>query len=125
VTGGLVGQTASSPAQAVQKPTGYNFAAEIVEEEAKTLKAPGGFAGTKWLMNADKVRAIRPKARSENDGGLFEAMEWLGRSASVSYSFEKGLFVIAIATLSDATAADFEKTQKYLQGRVWKHAGAG
>src|SRR5438477_13144247 len=78
-------------------------------------KAPTGFAGVKWLLNADEVKAIRPKARTEDGGDLFEAMEWLGRPAAVSYGFQNGLFIIAIVTLSGATADDFEKTQKYLQ----------
>jgi hypothetical protein len=51
-------------------------------------------------------------------------MEWLGRTASVSYGFNDGLFVIAILTMSDATAATFEKTQKYLQGEYGKMPAA-
>lgn len=61
MTGVLVRQTASSPAQAVQKPTGHNFAAEIVEEGAKALKVPTGFEGVKWLLNADQNKSDPPK----------------------------------------------------------------
>src|SRR5438477_12698890 len=72
-------------------------------------KAPTGFAGVKWLLNADEVKAIRPKARMQDGGDLFEAMEWLGRPAAVSYGFQNGLFIIAIVTLSNATEETLKK----------------
>lgn len=115
LAGGVNGQTTSSPAPSVHQPTEHNFAAEIVEEEAKALKAPTGFVGVKWLLNMDEVKALRPKARVWDEDHLFEAMEWLGRSAAVSYGFDGGLFVIAIVTMTDSTPEGFEKTQQYLQ----------
>lgn len=113
VGGGIQAQSESSPAPPETK--AHNPAAEFVEEEARALKAPTGFAGVKWLLNEDEVKALRPKARSWGKDKLFEPMEWLGRSAAVSYGFDGGLFVIAIVTMTDATPADYEKTQKYLQ----------
>ena len=115
LSGGVKGQATSSPTPSVHQPAQHNFAAEIVEDEAKALKAPTGFAGVKWLLNIDEVKALRPKVVATNADHLWEEMEWLGRTASVSYGFNDGLFVIAILTMSDATAATFEKTQKYLQ----------
>jgi hypothetical protein len=100
----------------VYQPKAHNAAAEIVEDEAKALKAPTGFPGVKWLLNVDEVKAIRPKAMARDAEHLNEEMEWLGRAASVSYGFNDGLLVIVIVTLSDSSPATFEKTQKYLQG---------
>jgi hypothetical protein len=114
IGGRIQAQSASSPAPSAPQSKAHNFAAEIVEEEAKALKAPTGFAGVKWLLNVDEVKALRPKARPEGDN-LFEAMEWQGREAAVSYGFNDGLFVIAIVTMSNASPGDYEKTQKYLQ----------
>jgi hypothetical protein len=124
VSGGLKGQATSSPTPSVHQPLAHNFAAEIVEDEAKALKAPTGFAGVKWLLNVDEVKAIRPKAIVTDVDHLHEEMEWLGRAASVSYGFNDGLFVIAIVTMSDATAATFEKTQNYLHGEYGKMPAA-
>ena len=115
LSGGVKGQATSSPAPTAPQTKAHNFAAEIVEDEAKALKAPTGFAGVKWLLNVDEVKAIRPKAIVTDADHLHEQMEWLGRTASVSYGFNDGLFVIAILTLSDSSAATFEKAQKYLQ----------
>lgn len=116
VGGRMQAQSASSPAPSAPEARAHNFAAEFVEEEAKALKAPTGFAGVKWLLNVDEVKAIRPKARLRGKGDdLFEAMEWQGRQAAVSYGFSDGLFVIAIVTITDSTAEEYEKTQKYLQ----------
>ena len=115
-SGRMQAQSESSPAPSASQTKAHNFAAEIVEDEAKALKAPTGFSGVKWLLNVDEVKAIRPKARSGGKGDdLFEAMEWQGRQAAVSYGFSGGLFVIAIVTISNSTAEDFEKTQRYLQ----------
>lgn len=124
LSGGVKGQATASPAPSVHQPAAHNFAAEIVEDEAKALKAPTGFAGVKWLLNVDEVKALRPKAIATNADHLGEEMEWLGRTARVSYGFNDGLFVIAIVTLSDATAATFEKTQKYLEGEYGKMPAA-
>jgi hypothetical protein len=124
LSGGVKGQETSSPAPSVHQPAQHNAAAEIVEEEAKALKAPTGFAGVKWLLNVDEVKALRPKAIAEDADHLWEEMEWLGRTASVSYGFNDGLFVIAIVGLSDATPAMFEKTQKYLQSEYGKMPAA-
>ena len=124
LTGGVKGQATSSPTPSVHQPAQHNAAVEIVEDEAKALKAPTGFAGVKWLLNVDEVKAIRPKAIATNADHLWEEMEWLGRTASVSYGFNDGLFVIAIVGLSDATPVTFEKTQKYLEGEYGKMPAA-
>ena len=108
-------QSASSPTPSPAPTKAHNFAAEFVEEQAKALKAPTGFGGVIWLLNVDEVKALRPKARLRGKDDLFEAMDWLGRPAAVSYGFDGGLFVIAIVTMSNATLEDYEKTQKYLQ----------
>jgi hypothetical protein len=112
VCGKMQGQARSPSAP---PPKEHNMAAEIVEDEARALKAPTGFAGVKWLLNVDELKTIRPKVVDELDNYVREEMDWLGRKASVSYGFDNGLFVIAIITMLDATPADFEKTQKYLQ----------
>ena len=122
--GEVKGQATSSAGPSAPQAKAHNVAAEIVEDEAKALKAPTGFAGVKWLLNVDEVKAIRPKAIVTDADHLHEEMEWLGRTASVSYGFNDGLFVIAIVTLSDATAAMFEKTQKFLQGEYGKMPAA-
>ena len=101
--------------EAAERKASQHAVAELVEKEALRLKAPTGFGGVKWLMNAEEVKSIRPKVRPFGDGKLFEAMEWLGRPAAVSYGFDNGLFVIAIVTFTGATEADFAKTQNYLQ----------
>jgi hypothetical protein len=113
IGGRIQAQSASSPAPSQTK--AHNAAAEIVEAEARALKAPTGFAGVKWLLNMDEVKALRPKARPWDEDALFEPMEWLGRSAAVTYRFDGGLFVIAIVTMRNATPEDYEKTQKYLE----------
>jgi hypothetical protein len=115
LSGGVKRQATSSSTPSVHQPAQHNAAVEIVEDEAKALKAPTGFAGVRWLLNVDEVKAIRPKAIVTDADHLHEEMEWLGRTALVSYGFNDGLFVSAILTLSDATPATFEKTQKYLQ----------
>src|SRR5436190_21465391 len=122
--GEVKGQATSSLGPSAPQTKAHNVAAEIVEDEAKALKAPTGFAGVKWLLNVDEVKAIRPKAIVTDADHLHEEMEWLGRTASVSYGFNDGLFVIAIVTLSDATAAMFEKTQKFLQSEYGKMPAA-
>jgi len=101
--------------EAEQKKASQHAVAELVEKEALRLKAPTGFAGVKWLMNAEEVKSIRPKVRDYPDGKWFEAMDWLGRPAAVMYGFDGGLFVIAVVTFTGATEADFAKTQNYLQ----------
>jgi hypothetical protein len=108
------GQTTSSPTASVHQRKAHNFGAEIVEDEAKALKAPTGFGAVKWLLNVDEVKALRPKAAQTDNDHLWEEMEWLGRKASVSYGFQDGLFIIAIVTLMPATPEDYAKTQKYL-----------
>jgi hypothetical protein len=115
IGGRIQAQSASSPRPSPPQMKAHNPAAEIVEDEARALKAPTGFVGVKWLLNVDEVKALRPKARSSGKDDLFEAMEWLGRPAAVSYGFDGGLFVIAIVTMSNATPEDYEKTQKSLQ----------
>jgi len=114
--GRIPAQSASSPAPSSPQTKAHNIAAEIVEDEAKALKAPTGFSGVKWLLNVDEVKAIRPKAIATDADHLWEEMEWLGRMASVSYGFNDGLFVIAIVGWLDSTPATFDKTQKYLKG---------
>jgi hypothetical protein len=124
VSGEVKGQAASSPTPSVHQSVAHNAAVEIVEEEAKALKAPTGFAGAKWLLTVDEVKALRPKAIAEGADHLWEEMEWLGRTASVSYGFNDGQFVIAIVGLSDATPATFDKTQKYLESEYGKMPAA-
>lgn len=115
IGGRIQAQSASSPTPSPPQTKAHNAAAEIVEDEARALKAPTGFAGVKWLLNVDEVKAIRPKVIATDVDHLWEEMEWLGRTASVSYGFNDGLFVIALVDWGDGTPATFEKTQKYLQ----------
>jgi len=98
-----------------ERKAGQNAARDLVEKEALRLKAPTGFAGVKWLMSPEEVKSVRPKVRAHGDGELFEAMEWLGRPAAVTYVFNDGLFIEAVVIFSGATEADFNKTQAYLQ----------
>ena len=94
---------------------GRNAAADLVGTAARRLKAPGGFAGTRWLMSPDEVKAARPKARPSGDD-LFEAMEWLDRPVAVTYDFENNFLVAVHVIFSKAAAeGEFEKTQDYLQ----------
>ncbi len=109
---------ASSEAEAraaVERKASQNAVRDLVEKEALALKAPTGFAGAKWLMSPEEVKSVRPKVRSYPDGQMFEAMEWLGRPAAVTYNFDNGLFIEAVVIFSGSTAADFDKTQNYLQ----------
>lgn len=126
LSGGVKGQatSTSSPASSVHQSAAHNAVVEMVEEEAKALKAPTGFAGVKWLLTVDEVKAIRPKAIVTDADHLHEEMEWLGRTASVTYGFNDGQFVIAMVWLPNATPATFAKTQAYLEGEYGKMPAA-
>ena len=106
---------------------------DLAEKEATALKAPPGFAGTKWRMYPAEVKSIRPKTALDAEGNVSESMVWLGRPVTVKYGFDNVfdkmpsseeivvnglpsfLVTVTVTFSGAATSADFGRTQDFLQ----------